>query len=326
MKKIIQNKLIKILLIALKLVYIPFLLNGQTPSNDYIGNAQVISQCGISFTTTNLNATSNYSVTQSGCGTYNGNLDCNNTTSHSGAGDDVTYTVENDIWYVFCPTTTGTWNVSITPSNCVGKGFQYSIFQGTPTNLHTRFVSMGGANPANGYTTTQNSNITITSTTNCIYLQIDGYAGATCDFSVVLTPPAGICALPINIISFKVKGNDNFDGLFWDVTNCDNCESFVVEASFNGVDFKELITINVYNKRQRKFSHIVYNKNKYYRIKMINQNTVITYTNVQHVIYEDIELPINFFDLMGSEINNINDYKGVYFEYYENGFTLKKIK
>jgi hypothetical protein len=176
----------KLLFTIISIVLLGFISFAQ-PSNDYIGNSQLINACGTSFNTTNSGSTANYSSTQSGCGSNNRDLDCNTSTSPSGSGMDAAYTVENDIWYHFCPGVTGTWTLTITPSNCVGDGFQYSVFQGTPTNLSTRFISAGGPNPAKGYTTTQTYNINVTSTTNCVYIQIDGYAGAVCDFAVSIT-------------------------------------------------------------------------------------------------------------------------------------------
>ena len=80
----------------------------------------------------------------------NNDIDCNTSTVMTSPaaltnGGDVPYTIENDIYYTFCPQTTGTWVVDIVPTNCVTStgtptnlnGYQVAIFQGTTSNLNT---------------------------------------------------------------------------------------------------------------------------------------------------------------------------------------------
>ena len=68
------------------------------PSNDYIGNALLMGACGSIFSASNAGATDAYSSSKAGCGTYQYNFDCNNSTGNNGSGNEAGYTIENDIW------------------------------------------------------------------------------------------------------------------------------------------------------------------------------------------------------------------------------------
>lgn len=164
------------------------------PANDAIGNAESITNCGVSFYTCNYNATPGPCTGDPQGGGFNNDLDCNGATGNSNGGD-VTFSVENDIWYKFCPLATGPWTLNIAPSQCnTTSGYQYSIFYGTPTNL-TQLVA-GGTNGLN-LTSAASINFNVTQTALCYYLQIDGYGGTECIFAVNVGPstPGAGCAL-----------------------------------------------------------------------------------------------------------------------------------
>jgi hypothetical protein len=91
--------------------------------NETPATAILITSCITSFTSTN------YGAAAEGCGANSNNVDCNNSTGIYGGGVDLSYTVERDIWYKFCPANNGNWTISVTPSNCVLSGQFYKVLQ-----------------------------------------------------------------------------------------------------------------------------------------------------------------------------------------------------
>lgn len=176
-------------------------------------SAELMDACGTSFSTSNSgNDASCACKGWNQSGGFNNDLDCNLNTNEAGCnggscdGADVGYSVENDLYYKFCPQTTGSWDISITGSSCNSSdGWQYAIFQGNQDSLHT--LLDGGTNGMN-LSGTQNTSINVTQTTECYFLQIDGYGGTECNFDVTLTAPSGACTLPVELKSFEASRED----------------------------------------------------------------------------------------------------------------------
>ncbi|MFP5471971.1 MAG: hypothetical protein ACLGGV_10300, partial [Bacteroidia bacterium] len=241
-------------------------------------------------------------------GTYDNNLDCNTSTAPSGGdGHDVGYTVETDIWYHFCPGVTGTWTLTITPSNCTGSGFQYSVFQGTPTDLHTRFATFGGPNPSKGYTSTQTYNINVTSTTDCVYIQIDGYAGAICDFGVSLTTTT--CTLLSNkliTLSGKVNAKDN--KITWSSEDESLTRFYQIERSRDSYDWETISTIVPNGNNSYTYTDKNANGLYYYKVSSIDFNNeiqdsrIIALNNTKKTTAKTTKI----FDVMGKEYTQDN--------------------
>ena len=209
------------------------------PGNDYIANAQLISKCGVSFKTTNRNASNSYTKNERCGNSYADDLDCNELTGNKGS--DACYTVERDIWYKFCPQIMGEWEIVISPGNCQNKqGFQYAIFQGKPQNLGSQFLCQGGIpelNPNIGYTHTQRAKINIKDPKGgCIYIQLDGYAGDQCDFGIKLLAPPYACTsiIPARILSFKAERIDEDVEITWVSAAEKYCTDYVLEFSADG--------------------------------------------------------------------------------------------
>jgi hypothetical protein len=263
------------------------------PSNDFIGSSTSINSCGASFTTTNTGATGNYNSLSTsddvGSGAANNtNLDANSQTTSTTSG--VTYSVENDIWYKFCPLTVGSWTVSITPSSCsTTKGFQYSIFQGTETNLSTRFVC-GDPNGASGYTSTVSYTINVTDITKCVFIQIDGYAGNVCTFGVSLSTTT--CVLPIELLTFEaVKDQDNVK-LTWVTATETNNNFFTVERTADGEHFEEIGIVKGAGTSKDEHSYQLIdehplNGQSFYRLKQTDDNGAFSYSNLVSVKFVD---------------------------------------
>ena len=204
-------------------------LNSSQERGPDASSATLIDNCNTQF------SDSNYGAGVSGnCkgdpqfGGFWNNLDCNGTTGN-GNGADVGYSVENDIYYYFCPQTPGTWTINISPSNCTGGsgGWQYSVFQASSSNNFHTLLAGGFA----GMQLFSSATLSITpsNTTDCIYIQIDGYAGTECNFNVSVTAP-GPCVLPVELNEFTADCNY----ITWSVLSETNNEKFILDHSTDG--------------------------------------------------------------------------------------------
>lgn len=236
-------------------------ISSSAPSNDQIGSSTTLNLCGVDFQTNNIIATTtgNCNGTNAGPPTnswYNNNFDCNGTTQFSAGytGGDVPYTVENDIWYKFCPGITGTWTVTLSPVRCydpssfspainterspidtVGNGYQYALFQGTTTNLGS-VLTYGSNVPG-----VRVFNINVTDLTKCYYLEIDGYAGNGCIMNMSMSAPGGICTvLPVKLLTFDGFYKDGKLTLKWLTASEINNSHFSIEKMDN-IGFWEIL-------------------------------------------------------------------------------------
>ena len=97
-----------------------------------------------------------------------------------------------------------------------------------------------------------------------------------------------ITALPLKLISFSGRRNNNSNFLVWSTSNEVNVKQFVVERSFNGFDFSAIASVaarNVSTQTQYTFDDkelsAVNSENKiYYRLKMMDIDGAFTYSNV----------------------------------------------
>jgi len=327
--------------------------------------AEVIDECGQDFITSNYgessagNAQGWYAETGNGANAqtvwfYN-DLDNNNNTFFSPGGQysvnlgnngnpnwqtysgDVGYSVENDIFYTFCPTALGSWNISIAPSNCATaagvpttlNGFQYAVFEGADcSNFGSGLLAGGGQ--GQDWLTTQVVPINVTSLTNCIFIEIDGYAGTQCDFAVSLSPPPGGCLLPIELTSFNVKNKNQTNTLEWITTSESNNDYFTIERSENGITFEEIGRIggagNSSDRLSYQFDDHRYSEGiNYYRLKQTDYNGNYEYSDL-FTIDNSLNSPaklLTTINLMGQEVDN--NYRGVRVLIYSDGTRVKKI-
>lgn len=322
------------------------------PSNDVIGGPVTLYDCTTGFSANNYNATNT-----GDCAGYTGNsgppsfavislyndLDCNTATAgaaapYNGNGGDVGFSLENDIWYKFCPAITGTWQMTISKSNCYTTsggavqttyGFQYSLFQGTTTNLGN--VIAGGAGGDN-WTITQTININVTSTANCFYLNIDGYGGTGCKFVATITPPAGICTvMPIELISFEGKVVFNQISIQWITATELNNDYFTVEKSLDAVNFTVLGHVDgngnsLHVNQYRIFDTEPNNGVNYYRLTQTDFDGKSETFDIIAVEYDKSikNRVVKITNVLGQEINE--NVGGVVFYYFEDGTVIKTFK
>jgi hypothetical protein len=267
-----------------------------TPSNNLISGALTVNQCGTAFTANNIGATASENcdgyVGNTGPPTnqtvpFDNNLDCNNATSSSTspyntAGGDVNYSVENDIFYKFCPAVLGTWVVTLSKVKCYSTsgggptsayGYQYALFQGTSSNLG---ATIAGGTSGMNQTGNTTINVVVTNTTNCYFLQIDGYGGTGCVFNFNLTAPSGVCTiLPVELIYFSAYRVSNFVNIDWSTASERENQHFVLEKSNDGINFEE-----IFRTKGGGDSHRILNYN--YRDESRNPNGIAYYRLVQY--------------------------------------------
>jgi hypothetical protein len=177
--------------------------------NNSVPNSSVIDECGVTF-----NGTTQGGYFPSGNGTGFRNLDNNLTTvcpaCPTGYGADVPFVINNDSWFSFCASTTGTWQVTFTVGSCTlsgaNSGLQMAIFTGTPTNL--TWLSQAPSPTSSGNTWTS-PNITLTAG-ECVYLMVDGFAGDACGYSYTLTPISGS-----SCVLFSCSSSTIWNGSSW---------------------------------------------------------------------------------------------------------------
>lgn len=195
------------------------------PPNDNASTAAPLLGCDTTFNTTNRNAAA-----------CHGGGDCllpplvcnwndidNNTSTGNVDGADVGYSVENDVYWTFCPTTNATYQVTITPSNCnTTSGVQFSAFQGTATQFDSL---LAGGQSGQNLTTATNFTVTITNfNAGCVFFEIDGFGGTECDINITMTclsncpAPATCTTFPVDLLSFRGTPKEEIVQLDWITT------------------------------------------------------------------------------------------------------------
>lgn len=299
--------------------------------NDTPGNATLITNCVSSFTSTN------YGSAAEGCGTYANNVDCNNATGIYGGGVDLSYTVERDIWYKFCPANNGNWTISVTPSNCVtssgaGSGFQWSVLQGTATNFGWIYFSNGCGNAGctRGYNSTQTAIINVSNYLNgCIFINIDGYAGNQCDFALTISNPS--CTLPIELISFTGKNNGDENILEWITATEINNDYFAIERSEDAINFIEIGKVDGAGNSLsiKRYSMVDNNPSDLTYYKLIQTDFNGEYKTSEIIVVtkmsndKDLKV-IGIYNMMGQEVTE--EYDGIKVYHFSNGSVIKKYK
>jgi hypothetical protein len=156
------------------------------PANNSIMTAQLINDCNEFFTCNyGANNSDNCIGSGGGAGQYN-DLDCNTATGTFGNGGDVGYSVENDIFYKFCPASLGQYKLEIIPSefNNTTNGYQYAILKGHERTLRLINGGSSGMNIRGVTSVTFN----VTDLDSCYFIHIDGYGGTAAVFSVSVKP------------------------------------------------------------------------------------------------------------------------------------------
>ena len=319
-------------------------------SNDVLLTPLLIDNCVSSFTSNNYDAGNS-----TNCVGYNGNsgpptntvisfyndLDCNNSSSgasvpYNNNGGDVSYSIENDIWYKFNPTITGTWVISITPSKCYPPNggvktplfvFQYALFKGSTNNLNTVLMYGKGKNWITKYLS-----VVVSSTTDKYFLGLDGVRGTGCGFSITITPPGIVCglSLPIELLSFTGKVGSNANLIEWVTASELNNDYFTLEKTNNGEDFEVVSIINGAGTSQQTINYHLEEYKPwditYYRLKQTDFDGKYEFTDLVGV-YRNSEINevkiLKVINILGQEVDE--NYSGPKIYYHSDGSYVKKM-
>jgi hypothetical protein len=289
------------------------------PTNDNIGSAILITGCNINFNATNDCATNGGAGTEggdfAGCFGWN-NVDGNASTDCYGSGADVPWSVENDIWYRFCPGTTGTWTVNITATNCTStSGYQVAFFPGTSTNL--------GGCPLDSENSVMSSStaLTISSTTSCVYINIDGYGGTVCDFAVSISTTS--CVLLANkLIYLDGKRAGAFNQLNWSGSDESTTKEYHVYRSSDLSNWSLVSVSSTSTAKKYQYNDAVNSGLYYYKVSSIDfrgqeeeSQTIAIFGKKQEI------KSVRVFDVYGKEYSESNLPSGiiVYMTEFEDG-------
>ncbi len=275
--------------------YMDFCINVTNPkSNDISTNATQINDCGVSFTGSTANANS------SGCSSGLNDLDCNGGTTCGTctSGDDVTFSIENDSWFYFCASSTGTYNVTLNNvTGCSlpsGYGVQLAIFSGTTSSL-TQIQQAVGVNGVGGGGTNPSSwtsnNFTVTAG-NCVYMMVDGYAGNECSYDFTLTNVAGGCLLlPVEIINLTAQRVQEQIRIDWSTISETDNKYFTIERSKDAIHFEYAATVNGAGSSNTRIDYSAFDEKpyggvSYYRLKQTDYDGNEKFSNIVSANYE----------------------------------------
>ena len=278
-----------------------FCINLADPAINSIAptNALIISNCGATY-----NGSTNGGYYPSGTSPGANNLDGNATTTCGtcGAGDDVSFIVNDISWFKFCTVNAGTYNVQFDVLSCVfsgaNSGSQMAILTGTSSSLTNIWQA---ANPTQVSTAIQTSPNFALAAGACAYLVVDGFAGDACAYSYVLTNVTGGCVLlPVELLSFNALQKDDIIELTWATASELNNDFYTIERSEDGINFNEIekidgagMSANVLFYSTKDINPL--NGLSYYRLKQTDFSGRNTYSKIVSVEYKntnDLEFEI----------------------------------
>ena len=260
---------------------VDYCIAAYTPSpNNTASGANLIDQCGVVINGTNIGYTPSNGLPG------NENLDNNATTqcpTCGTAGEDVPYVVNNDSWFYFCASTSGTWNIDFTNiSNCVQgttSGLQMTIFRGSPTNLNVIEHAPSPSVPGSTWTS---ANFSV-SPGECIYLVVDGFAGDQCDYSYTLNNVTGGCNIFLDQLKdFNGRKINNNNILEWEISEGIEGIDFNILRSNDGINFNKINEVPSKNE-VKLYEYTDYNPHNglnYYRLHYTTLDNDVYISNV----------------------------------------------
>lgn len=271
--------------------FINYCVGVYTPqTNNTVSSPSLIDQCGVTFNGTNTG----YSA--SGTGPQRANLDGNAGTQCPTclATNEVPYVINNDSWFSFCASAAGTWQVDLSGiANCgLNIGIQMTLMRGTPTNL--TYIESAGSPQAPGSSWT--SATFAVAAGECIYMVVDGFAGDMCDYQYTLTNITGGCnLLDISFLDFNAEARDGKVNLDWTASSSGTTGIYTVERSEDNETFTPIASFQDESNAHEIIAYHSSDENApaglvYYRIRHVDQNSVITYSNVETVEIESLEV------------------------------------
>jgi hypothetical protein len=93
--------------------------------------------------------------------------------------------------------------------------------------------------------------------------------------------------VPVNLLYFNCENKGNAAVLQWKSANEINLNSYIVQCSKDGIDFRDLARINAEGANHNySFIHQNVNNTVYYRLKMLDQDGVYNYSEIKKLIFK----------------------------------------
>ena len=256
-------------------------------------------------------------------------------------------------------TTSATSDVPTSVSACVtqGKNIWYSVvgnnttYTATTCNASTNFdtevrVLTGTCSALNSMTevTCNDDDLSCSSSTRSTaswcagfgvtyYISVGGYSSTSGDVKLTVSSAGVACsALPIELLEFDVYMVNTAVNVKWSTATESNCDYFMVERSIDGIDWEGIAQVNGSgNSSTIHFYNTVdlnapYGYN-YYRLKQVDYNGQYEIFPIKSVYKpfkkRNVTMMVN---ILGQQINNLNEFKGVFFMIYDDGSIDKRVK
>jgi hypothetical protein len=177
--------------------------------------------------------------------------------------------LDNGIWTIF-PSSTFTGSYSVTLR---GRGYtnggktNYTVLKrDNSSTAWGLYGTVGTSSEAAGVVTTNRTAITSFS-----------------DFAIGLFD----ILLPVDLLSFQVKPENNNSILTWRVSNEINMSNYTVEYSTDGKTFTEIGKVDAVNNKIYKFIHnSPANGINYYRLKMVDNDETHDFSNIETILFK----------------------------------------
>jgi hypothetical protein len=195
--------------------------------------------------------------------------------------------------------TTYALTLNITGNNALA-GYNLSTSNGTLSIADAESQIIGGEltqtapKPLSSNTTSFNFNWTPATTgaaaLNYAVNNVDGTGGTGNDNWNIGVTNVTVQTLPVTLLSFKAKYENQSSIINWEVENETNFRKYDVETSCNGTDFSFLTSIAANNTTTRKSYAYTDNQTNcnsskiYYRLKLVDQNNSFTYSKITHIL------------------------------------------
>lgn len=205
--------------------------------------------------------------------------------------------IENTVWYQYCPTSSGTFTVSFSNISCAGggAGIQAGVFTNAggsspicTAGSWTQVLETDGT-PGCGSTSTSSLTIGPMNMTagTCYYVGVDGNAGAFCSYDINLS-----AVLPIKIVKINAIANQNSNIISWITASEINNQWQIVEKSADG--------ISNWTEVDRVSGSMSSDGNRSYEV-IDNKPFGLTYYRIHSIDYDGFE---EFSDIVYARSNN----------------------
>jgi hypothetical protein len=167
------------------------------------------------------------------------------------------------------------------------------------------------------------------------YISVGYYASGVGTGNFVLNvSTAGVACsvLPIELLSFDVYMIDTAVNVKWSTATETNCDYFTVERSTNGIDWKEVSQVNGNGTTSTIHFYNTVDLNSpygysYYRLKQVDYNGQYEIYPIKSVYKpfkkRNVTMMVN---ILGQQINDLNEFKGVFFIIYDDDSIEKRVK